>query len=115
VPNTFSGSISQFGSVPYSGVFSQRYRDEDLDYLAVVTEQEPVYINISNISPLNQKGESLTHMLVISSPQDLDTVMDALRRLHTTTKSEELLQESVYLLGVLSGQPQEPRPPVGGS
>lgn len=114
VPNTFSGTISQFGSTPYSGVFTQRYRDDDLDYLAVVTEQEPVYITINNISPLNQRGESLTHMLVVTSSQDLDTVMDALRRLHTTTKAEELLQQAAYLLGKLAGQPQEPKSPIGG-
>ena len=115
VPNTFSGTIHQFGSTPYSGVFTQRYRDEDLDYLAVVTEQEPIYINVTNISPVNQRGESLTHMLVVTSPQDLDTIIDAMRRLHSSKRSEELLEQAVYLLGGLSGQPLEPRPPVGGS
>jgi hypothetical protein len=114
VPNMFTGTISQYGTTPYSGLLTQRIRDDTFEYFILVTEQEPTYLSVTNISPLGQRGECIGNFLVIPTPQDLVTVTDALRRLHTSTVSEQLLQQVVYLLGVLSGQPQTPRPPVGG-
>jgi len=115
VPNTFTGTISQFGSRPFSGQVTQAVRDNNIEGFVMTTEQEPMYMSVTNISPLAQRGEMIGTALMISSPQDLATIFDALRRLHTSTESEQLLQQAVYLLGILSGQPQEPRPPVGGS
>jgi len=115
VPNTFTGTISQFGSRPFSGQVTQVVRDNNIEGFVMTTEQEPMYMSVTNISPLAQRGEMIGTALMISSPQDLATILDALRRLHTSTESEQLLQQAVYLLGILSGQPQEPRPPVGGS
>ncbi len=114
LPNTFTGTISQYGTTPYSGVLTQRIRDDSFEYFILTTEQEPTYLSVTNISPLAQRGECIGNFLVIPSPQDLETITDALRRLHTSTLSETLLQQVVYLLGRLSGQPQEPLPPIGG-
>jgi len=114
-PNTCSGTITQFGSKPFSGLVTQSVRDNNIAGFVLATEQEPMYITCNNISPLAQRVEMISDGLMISSPQDMVTILDALRRLHTSTESEELLQQAVTLLGVLSGQPQEPRPPVGGS
>jgi hypothetical protein len=115
VPNTFSGSIASYGTEPLSAVLTSRVRDDPFEYFTLVTEQEPVNITMSNISPLGQRAEILSDFLVIPNPNDLATITDALRRLETSTESEHLLQQAAYLLGVLSGQPQEPRPPIGGS
>jgi len=115
VPNSFSASVSQYGGSPWSGVITQRGRDDPIEYFVLVTEQEPSYTSVSNISPLAQRCEVAADFIVIPSPQDLVTITDALRRLHTSTESERLLQQAAYLLGVFSGQPQEPRPPIGGS
>jgi len=115
VPNSFTATINQYGTNPYSGLLSQRIRDDALEFFFLVTEQEPTHLSVTNISPLAQRGEVFGDFLVISSQQDLVTISDALRRLHTSTESEQLLQQAVYLLGILSGQPQEPRPPIGGN
>ena len=115
VPNAFTATVSQFGSRPFSGQVTQVVRDNNIEGFVMTTEQEPMYMSVTNISPLAQRGEMIGTALMISSPQDLATILDALRRLHTSTESEQLLQQAVYLLGILSGQPQEPRPPVGGS
>lgn len=115
VPDAFTGTVAQYGTTPYSGTLSQINRDDPLEYFVLVTEQEPTYFSLTNISPLTQRFEILGDFIVIPSPTDLKTVMDALRRLHTSSESENLLQQAVYLLGVLSGQPQEPRPSLGGS
>ncbi len=115
VPNVFSGSIQQYGSFVWAGVVTQRGMNDPAEYFALVTEQEPAHLSLTNISPLAQRWETIFDFLVISSQQDLNTIMDALRRLHTSQVSEELLQQAVNLLGVLSGQPQAPRPPLGRS
>ena len=115
VPNSLSGTISQYGTTPYSGVLSQRVRDDAFEYFILVTEQEPTYLSITNLSSLAARGEIIHEFLVIPTPQDLVTILDALRRLHTSTESEQLLRQAVYLLEVLSGKPQKPRTPIGGS
>jgi len=115
VPNTFTGSINFYGTEPLSAVLSSRVRNDPFEYFTLITEQEPMNITMSNISPLGQRAEILSDFLVIPTPNDLATITDALRRLETSRESEQLLQQSAYLLGVLRGQPQEPLPPVGGS
>jgi len=115
VPDTFTGTVSQFGSKPFSGQVTQGVRDNNIEGFVLTTEQEPMYMSLTNISPLAQKGEMFSSGIMISSPQDMATIWDALRRLYTSVKSEQLAQGAVYLLGVLSGEALEPKPPVGGS
>jgi len=115
VPNTGAGTVSQYGASVYSGLMTQRVRDDGFDNFVLVTEQEPTYVSLTNISPITQGGGLFLTFIVIPSPQDLVTVTDALRRLHTSTESERLGQQAVSLLGALAGQPQEPRPPIGES
>jgi len=115
LPNVFTGTVNQYGTTPYSGLVTQRMRDDPLEFLLLVTEQEPIYMSVSNISPLAQRFESYGDFIVIPTPQDLAVVIDALRRLHTSKESEELLRQSNYFLGKLSGEPPEPRPSIGGS
>ena len=114
VPNTLSGTIQQFGSVPWSVVITQRGKDEPAEYFVLITDQEPTFTSITNISPLGQRWESITDFVVIPREQDLVTVMDALRRLHTSKESEELLRQAKDLLGQLTRQPPDPRPSIGG-
>lgn len=115
VPNTFAGTITFYGTNPLSAVLTSRVRNDPFEYFTLITEQEPMHITMSNISPLAQRAEILSDFVVIPTPNDLSTIVDALRRLHTSTKSERLAQQAVYLLGILSGDPQEPLPSVGGS
>lgn len=115
VPNSFMGEITQYGAPAFTGTLTQRRRDDGFEIFQFITEQEPTYFNVTNVSPLAQRGETIFWYVVIPTPQDMVTVLDALRRLHTTTESERLLQQAAHLLGLISGQPQEPRPPIGGS
>jgi len=114
VPNTFSGTIVFYGTMPLSATLSSRVKNDPFEYLTLITEQEPMEITMSNISPLGQRAEILSDFLVIPSSHDLATIIDALRRLNTSEKSENLLQQANYLLGVLADKPVEPRPPLGG-
>ena len=115
VPDTFAITATQYGSVPYSAVVTQGFRDYERQGFIVITEQEPVLYSVTNISPVGQKGEVLGHIVVVPTIDNMKQIIDALERLHTSTKSEQLLQQAVYLLGLLSGQPVEPLPSVGES
>ena len=116
VPNAFTGSVVQYGSTPWTGVVTERGRSDPAEYLVFITDQEPAYASVTNISPLGQRWETIFDFLVIPSSQDLETVFEALRRYNNTTKeSEELLEKINSHLGTLAGQPQAPLPPVGGS
>jgi len=115
VPDVFSSSFFQYGTSPFSGLVTQTARDIEHPGFTFITEREPLVITVTNISPLAQKGEMIGYFVVITSESDLGVITDALRRLHTSARSEQLLQEADYLLGVLAGQNLEPRPPIGES
>lgn len=115
-PNVLTGTVQQYGAIPYSGVITQALRDNEIEGFLLITEQEPEYLSVTNISPLAQRGECIGSYLVVPSPQDMETIFDALRRLHTSKESEELLQRIASRLDEISGQPQTltPKPPLGG-
>lgn len=115
VPNVFAATGTQYGSTTYSGILTQRFLNESHLHFVLVTDQEPSTASITNISPLAQRYDAYGEYLVISSPADMEMISDALRRLHTSKTSESLLQQADYLLGILAGQPAEPRPPLGGA
>ena len=115
LPNAFTGTINQYGTTPFTGLITQRMRDDPFEFLLLVTEQEPIHTSLTNISPLGQRFESYGDLLVIPTPQDLAVVIDALRRLHTSKELEELQRHGNELLGKLAGEPPEPKPSIGGS
>jgi len=114
-PNVFTGSVTQHGATPLTGMVTQRVRDDPFEGLLLVTEQEPIYMSVTNISPLAQRFESYGDFIIIPTPQDLAVVMDALRRLHTSEESERLQRHANDLLSKLAGEPPEPRPSIGES
>jgi len=115
VPNVFTLSGSQYGNFTYSGICTQRWINDSHEFFVLVTDQEPSYASMTNISPLAQMYEGYSEYVAVPTPADMEIISDALRRLHTSKVSESLLQQAANLLGVIAGQPQEPKPPLGGS
>lgn len=109
VPNAFTGFVQQWGSRLYTGTLSQRIISDVVDYFIVVTLAEPTYLYISNASPLNQYCEVIGDFLVISSEEDYALILDALSRVYTSAKSEQLAQEANKLLTRLAVQIPAPR------
>ena len=93
LPNILTGTVQQYGTVPYSSIISQGLRDNEIEGFVLVTHREPMHFSVTNISPVTQRGEIYGSYLVIPTPEGLLTVFDALRRLHTSEKSEQLLQQ----------------------
>ena len=115
LPNVFTGTINQYGTTPYTGLVTQRMRDDPYEFLLLVTDQEPIYLSVTNRSPLAQRFESYGDYIVIPTPQDLKVVIDALRRMHTSEESERLQRHGNDLLSKLAGEPLEPKPSIGES
>ena len=115
VPNAFSVSVMQYGSIPYSGIATQQVLDHPYYHFVLVTAQEPYSTSMTNLSPLVQRYEVYGEYVVVPTSADMLIISDALRRLYTSKVSESLLQQAAELLGVIAGQPLVPKPPIGGS
>lgn len=112
VPNAFTGIFHQYGTTPYSGPVSGRVLEDGWQVFNFVTEQEPTYMAITNVSPITQRWEVIGLFITIPTPQDMAVVIDALRRLHTSEKTEELLQQAVNLLGLEQYREAAARQPI---
>ena len=115
ISRTFTGSISQYGTTSYRGLGTGRILEEGWHVLQFITEQEPTLLAVRNISPVTQRWEAIGQFLVIPTPQDMETVVDSLRRMNTSSETERLLGDAVRLLESLpSPTGIEPKPPLGG-
>ena len=108
IPNAFSGFVQQYGSRPFSGIITAKMLEYGVPHLVVVTDQQPTEISVTNNTALNQYFEAGGLFLAIASEPDLQIVIDALRRLHTSSKLEALTQESNALLSKIAGSSLTP-------
>ena len=113
VPNAFSTSLTQYGTLPFTGVVTRVFEDGPIPVYIFVTAQEPSYVTITNRSSMGQRFELNGSHIVIPSPDDLKVVMEGLRRLETSRESEQLLQQAVILLGKLAKEEVKPLPAIG--
>lgn len=103
VPNAFSITINQWGMRPYNGILTQKIIEFGIDHIIPVTEAEPCRTHAQNLTPLNQYACVTGYFVGIHSAEDYGTVMDALRRLGTSSQSEEIASEANTLLRKLAG------------
>ena len=115
LPNSGRVTAEHFGIMNVNEVCSQLIIETEREALTVITEQMPLTYTITNLSPLAQRVEMVGYVVIIPTVDDMKIVMDALRRLHTSKEAESLLQQASYQLSLISGHPEEPRPPLGGS
>lgn len=114
VPEAFRLQSSHFGIVGNDHIVTQTVRDLGREGLTVITANSPFTYTVTNLSPLGQRGEIVAKLLVVPSIHDMETIQDALRRMHTSQVSEELLRQIAYSLGRISGVELKPLPPLGG-
>ena len=103
VPNTFTGFVQQFGTRAYTGVITSRVIEDSVDDLFWITDAEPLFIWIQNISPLAERLEVISHFLVCTGEDDYQQLLDALERLETSKKSETLAERTNELLSKIAG------------
>ena len=80
VPGSFSISYTQYGSRQLSGVMTDIFITEGLDYLLFITNDQPGIFSITNTTPLVQTFESLTNYLDVVLESDYKIILEALTR-----------------------------------
>lgn len=115
VPGAFWGWGQQYGNKQYTGTLGSWFltNPSPLDAFVFVTEAEPAIAQLTNQSPLNQYYEGISFFIAIASEEDYHAVLEALARLATSARLEQLANEAVELLKVMTGGAPAPRPPIG--
>lgn len=115
VPSAFSGWGQQYGSRQYTGVLTSWFLNNILDSFAFVTDAEPGIAQITNQTALFQYYEGMVFIICIATEADYHMVLEALKRLSTSARSEQLAAEANLLLrSIATGEPPAPQPPIGG-
>jgi len=113
IPGAFYGWAQYFGSKSYDGVLTEGFLSRPLETFIFVSESQPALALIRNQTGLNQYYAGMALFLSIASEEDYNRVLETLNRLGTSNKSEQLAQEAVNLLRIMTGEPA-PYPPLGG-
>jgi hypothetical protein len=115
VPHAFDVKINQSGRKFFDAIVSGRFMAIPQYTFSFMTKDTPILVDATNTTLLVQYFETAYQFLVVPAQSDYNTMVDALRRVFTSTKSEELLQEVKTLLQQLVDLEKKmgPRPPIG--
>ncbi len=91
VPNVFSAEAAFGGKTIQSGLITEGIVNAGLDSFVIISSLKPARVTIENLTNLNQYYSSTIFFLTISSKEVLDLIIDLLRRVSTSERSEELL------------------------
>lgn len=98
VPNALYGSGQQYGSRIVEGIITQTWLENPIEAIYFMSKAWPAYLRIVNLTNMVQLWESLQYYLIVASEQDLALVLDALRRLSTSSKLEQAAIQANNLL-----------------
>lgn len=108
VPHSFDVKINHRGNLLFDAIVSGRYMTEDYSVFSTIGTGNPVQVTVTNLRLLVNYYELTTFCLSISNVDYYEMVVDALRRMQTSTESERLL-------GAISQKPPYgPQLPIGG-
>jgi hypothetical protein len=110
VPGAFYGWASHWGNKQYEATLASFLTNNALDSFVYVSRAEPASAQIENQTALNQYYEGLTFFLRIQSEEDLGLVKEALARVGTSARSEQLAEDSNRLLKILAGEAPRTKP-----
>jgi hypothetical protein len=105
VPLAWMMTIIQWGAQPYTGALSGDILRDGLDTIMVVTAAQPCHTYAINVTVLNQFACVNGFLVTITSEEDYNASMEALKHLGTA--------EAVALLQQMADA-QCPRPPAEG-
>lgn len=114
VPNAFTGYIQMFGTRIIEGIHTATVLATEVQGFAWVTQSQEAVGYLTNVSGLNQLLEIYFASLRIANEADYHAVIEELKHMATSIRAEQLAVEANQLLKMLTGQPPEPQPPIGG-
>lgn len=102
VPNAFRWSLLQYGTRMSQGILTRGFIETGAACFGIITRTAPAIVTIANLTNLFQWYEGTVAFLSIDTIQDFAMVQDALRRIGTSTKLEELATDCKKALNVLA-------------
>jgi len=117
VPHAFDVKVYHGGQKLLDSVISGRFTVGSFNTFLVVGESSPANFSVTNLRTLVNYYESTAFYINVPDEEHYAVIVDALKRLHTSVKSEELASQSNNLLSqlvALEGGTPAPFPPVGG-
>lgn len=97
-PRAFYTYLQQYGNRLYDGVLTSTSILNPCPEFIVGTAGQPTFFYIQNRSNLVQYFSYIQFWLVVRLKEDMEIIRDALRRMHTSTKSEALAAQASNLL-----------------
>lgn len=111
VPHAFDVKIKHGASYILNAIVSGRFMQPVSTFALIGRAQPALNVAATNLRLLSNYFELATFMVSITSLDNYNIVVDALRRMHTSTRLEQLAEEEVKLLQ--SMPLSAPRPPIG--
>lgn len=115
VPGAFSGWGQQWGATQFSAVLTSEWLSYIMSGYVTATQAEPSIFSLTNETALVQYYSQSAAFLNIATPEDYNLLLEAIARVGTSARSEQLAQEAVQLLRILTGGAPAPQPPIGES
>jgi len=112
LPLAFYAYGQYYGTRTYEGILTEPFLTEEIKSFVIIKQNEPAQAVIENLTNLNQYYSGMAYFLSIATEADYELVREALLRMGTSAKSEELAAQSNHLLSLMTPQPL---PPLGGS
>lgn len=98
VPNAFYAWGSYFGARPWEGIAHSWWMENNVPGFVFITAAEPAYAMIYNRSPLTQFYGATSSHIAIKNEEDYLAVYAAIEEMASSSKQNELVDESNQLL-----------------
>ncbi len=103
VPHAFNVRITHGPTEVLNAIISGLYTSSRSGIFSVLGKQQPALnVTVSNLTQLAQYYELSTQFLIVTTDDEYKTVIDALRRMHTSKSSETLASQTLDLMKKLS-------------
>lgn len=113
VPHSFSVKIKHGADNVLDIIVSGRFTTLPFQVFVILGQAQPgLNVSATNLRLLANYFELTTSYVTINSPADYLVVVDALRRMHTSARSEQLLSEIDRLLKQMVDQSSGLQPPI---
>jgi len=114
VPNAFYGWGQYYGARSYEGTLTAGFIANPIDSFVIISRSEPAMALIQNQTALNQYYAGIVYFLSVASEDDFNLITEALARIGTSAKSEQLAMEANQLLRQLTLSAPKPSIVEGG-
>jgi len=105
VPMVYFAVEQHWGQRTHDGTLTSSAMAYPIDSYIIISESEPAFVRIFNMSPVNQFYSGAIFFIAVKSEGDYNLVKEALRFAGTSQEEVQLARESNRLLRKIAGEP----------